>query len=372
MLPQAVVVCARLMPNESPQRVIVLCLSGLGDAILSSPAIAALATVPTRYQLTLLTMFKATLEYLQAQEFTEDVRFMPFLGMTKAGILRRALQLRHERFDVSVVPYGMNRLGYNLLSYAIGARQRIGFAYQRQSVYNLPRLNQTVLREEPNLHAVEENLRWAGHLLGTEPQQLSAPLRYRVPASAEAVATEFLASRGLDHARLLGIHAGCNVLKNQQSRLWPAARFAELICQLAASDPDLRFLLFQGPQDAAINRVIVDGLGVERDRTALVESQTMLVTAALMRRCVLFLSNDSGLMHTAAAGGIRCVSIFGPTNPVWVRPWHTQATVISRHLPCSPCFYYSSRPLHCVAGLDYACVRDLPVTVVERAVRGML
>jgi len=84
------------------------------------------------------------------------------------------------------------------------------------------------------------------------------------------------------------------------------------------------------------------------------------------------LSNDSGLMHTAAACRVPCVSIYGATNPVWDGPWKTEVVVVSRHLPCSPCFYYSSRPLDCPAKLDYACVRELPVEDVEKAARQLL
>jgi heptosyltransferase-2 len=98
----------------------------------------------------------------------------------------------------------------------------------------------------------------------------------------------------------------------------------------------------------------------------------MRVVAGLMRRCHIFLSNDSGLMHTAAACRMPCVSIFGPTNAVWMRPWNTPCVVVSRRLPCSPCFYYSCRPLLCPAGLNFACMRDLPVDMVYAAVQQLL
>ncbi|MGO9610863.1 MAG: glycosyltransferase family 9 protein, partial [Verrucomicrobiia bacterium] len=143
----------------------IFCLSGLGDVIMASPSIAALAAEPERFRLTLLTMFGSVAEYLREQAFTEDVRFVDFLGSARAKVLRDVWRLRQERFDVSVLAYPHNRVEYNAVARFIGARERIGFRYQRQRHTNLPGLNQTVIDEDSKLHVVEENLRWAAHLI---------------------------------------------------------------------------------------------------------------------------------------------------------------------------------------------------------------
>jgi heptosyltransferase-2 len=356
--------------SNAPQRVLAYCLSGLGDAILASPALAALARQPERFRLTLLTMFGSVQEYLQDQQFTGDVRLVKFLGMSKLQILRHTLPLRQERFDVSIVPYAMNRLGYNIMSRVVGAKCRIGFRYQRQPVINLPQLNQFVIDEDPALHAVEENLRWAGHLLGVEPAGLPDELCYRIHPEALDAADEFLKQHGLEQSSpLIGIHAGCNSLKNQNRRCWPAFRFGELIRQVQQDLPGARFVLFEGPTDGELNEAIISAAASD---VAVAKMLPMRVVAALMTRCQLFVSNDSGLMHTAAACKVPCVSIFGPTNPTWVRPWKTRNAVVSRRLPCSPCFYYSSRPLSCPANLDFACVRELPLEMVKAAALELL
>jgi len=356
-----------------PKKVLVFCLSGLGDAILASPALAALAAAPERFRLTLVTMLPWVAEYLRDQELATDVRLIPFIGMSKREVFSQAARLRRERFDISIIPYAMNRLGYNVLNFVACGQQRIGFRYQRQRRMNLPGLNHIVLDEDPSLHAVEENLRWAGLVLGVDWRMLPQDLLYRVPPEGLETAERFLCEHSLrDAALLVGLHAGCNSLKNQQSRLWPAARFAELLNRLAAEQPGTRFLIFQGPRDVEINNAVLAGLGAGRERVGIADRLPMRVVAGLMRRCHIFLSNDSGLMHTAAACRVPCISIYGATNPVWDGPWKTEVVVVSRHLPCSPCFYYSSRPLDCPAKLDYACVRELPVEDVEKAARQLL
>ena len=355
--------------SDPIKKVLVFCLSGLGDTILASPALAALSSMPQRFRLTLLTMFPSVKEYLVDQQFTKDVRYFDFLKNSKPSILAYLWQLRREKFDVSIIPYAMNRLEYNMTSYFVGAKYRIGFRYQRQSWHNLPGLNQCVIEENPNFHTVEENLRWASILSGQEAHSLSDELRYAIPPETIDSSHQFLKSHGLDQTPcLIGFHAGCNSLKNQQRRCWPAPRFAELINRLTEALPSARFILFEGPQDEAITREIQK----HAKGIVLAKSLPMRVVGALIRRCKLFVSNDSGLMHVAAACKIPCVVIFGPTNPAWVRPWKCPSILVSRHLPCSPCFYYSSRPLSCPAGLDYACVNELPVEDVKAAVLQLL
>ena len=358
------------MKRQQPKRVLIFCLSGLGDAVMASPAIAALAARPKQFQLTLLAMFPSVAEYLRDQRITEDVRLVEFLNMPKLTILRKAWPLRRERFDVSIIPYAMNRLGYNFLSRVIAARERIGFRYQRQRRVNVPELNTVIFDEDPSLHVVQENLRWAAYLTGEEMRSLPNDMLFRSSPESVAAAAEFLGGHGLEHASpLIGLHPSCNSLKNQQNRCWPPQQFVQFIERMAAQVPSARFILFEGPADAQL---------AGRIRQQAAESVTVArllpvrVVGALIRQCDLFVSNCSGLIHIAAACKVPTVGIYGPTNQVWDGPWKTESIVVNRHLPCSPCFYYSSRPLDCPARLDYACVRELPVADVEKAALELL
>lgn len=357
------------MEKHHAKRVLIFCLSGLGDAVMASPALAALAEQPDRFQLTILTMFPMVREYLNEQGFTGDIRFLDFIKGTKPYVFRELWKLRREGFDVSVLPYPHNRREYNAVAAVIGARQRIGYRYTKQRRRNLPGLNHVVLDEDVALHVVEENLRWAALLRGDKVESLSPEMVFRHSPAAQQQAEDFLRSNGLvGTAPLIGMHPSCNVLKNQQNRCWPPGQFVQFIERLSRRVPTARFILFEGPTDAQLASMI-------RQNAASVTVARMLpvpTVGALIRRCNLFVSNCSGLIHIAAACKVPTVGIYGPTNTVWDRPWRVESAVLTRNLPCSPCFYYSSRPLDCPAGLDYACVRELPVDDVERAALRLL
>ena len=354
---------------QSPRRVLIFCLSGLGDAVMASPAIASLANRREEFRLTLVTMFGSVTEYLREQGFTDDIRFVNFLKGGKGYILGELLKLKREHFDVSIFPYPHNRIEYNMVNRFVGGRQRIAFRYERQRLVNLPILNTVILDEDPKLHVVEENLRWAAHLTGANIKDISDDMLFRHSADAIQAADEFVIEHDLGEATpLIGIHPSCNTLKNQQNRCWPPQQFVQFIERVARHVPTARFLLFEGPEDEHLAERIKE----HAHSVSVARMLPVRVVGALIRNCDLFVSNVSGLIHIAAACKVPTVGIYGPTNPAWDGPWKTESIVVSSRLPCSPCFYYSSRPLDCPAKLDYACVRELPVDDVEKAALQLL
>jgi heptosyltransferase-2 len=83
---------------------------------------------------------------------------------------------------------------------------------------------------------------------------------------------------------------------------------------------------------------------------------------AVLSRAELLVSNDSGAMHVMAAMRRPQVAIFGSTSPVWTGPLNPKAAVITRGLPCSPCYARTCRYGH------YDCLRGVTVEqVIERS-----
>jgi ADP-heptose:LPS heptosyltransferase len=90
---------------------------------------------------------------------------------------------------------------------------------------------------------------------------------------------------------------------------------------------------------------------------------TVSELAALLRRAGMCVTNDSGPMHLAAALGAPLVTIFGPTDPLWVGPYGQPGAVIRVGLECSPC--YLRRIKDCPFG--HACMKQVtPAQVIQR------
>jgi heptosyltransferase-2 len=117
-----------------------------------------------------------------------------------------------------------------------------------------------------------------------------------------------------------------------------------------------------GPDEKAVAAEIVRAAPRTRDLTGADLRNAILALAA----ATVAVSNDSGLLHVAAALGTPAVGIFGPTSPWHWAPLNPLAAVIEtkNDVPCRPCHKPTCRLSH------HRCMRDIPLEQVEAAVRG--
>ncbi|MDP1734261.1 MAG: lipopolysaccharide heptosyltransferase II [Sulfuritalea sp.] len=118
------------------------------------------------------------------------------------------------------------------------------------------------------------------------------------------------------------------------AKRWPAQHFAAL-SQLIAS-PRSPVWLVGSAKDAAVGDEIVraaEGAALNLCGRSSLQQAIDLIASA---RCVV--SNDSGLMHVAAALGRPLVALYGSSSPAYTPPLSPRAKIVSRNLPCSPCF----------------------------------
>ena len=100
-----------------------------------------------------------------------------------------------------------------------------------------------------------------------------------------------------------------------------------------------------------------------------VNAESLTQSAAIMKRCNVFVTNDSSQMHIAAALGLKVVAIIGPTNQHYIRPWKTEHKIVTLNLDCSPCFFYSPKPLVCNrTDVKFKCIKELKVDMVYSTV----
>ncbi len=140
------------------------------------------------------------------------------------------------------------------------------------------------------------------------------------------------------------------------AKAWPAERFRELARLLRGRTGLPVVLLGTGAEHALGEQVRAGEPGVlnwcgATDLPGLV---------AVLSRAALLVSNDSGAMHVMAALRRPQVAVFGSTSPVWTGPLNPRAAVVSRNLPCSPCFARTCRLGHtdCLAQVSPAEVLE--------------
>ena len=163
---------------------------------------------------------------------------------------------------------------------------------------------------------------------------------------------KFLNDRVVDPKKMLvAVHPG----SGSRQKCWPMDRYAEIILWLK-EEMDTQILLISGPADTGI----VEALRVKvRDKFILVDHLPVPILAAIIKRCKLFVGNDSGITHLAAAVGTPTISIFAPTDPSMWGPRGEQVKILYKKSPCSPCPSDTRRNCFSQTCLENVTVEDV-------------
>jgi heptosyltransferase-2 len=343
-------------------RVLCMCLSGLGDAILFSPTISELKKAHPCLAIDVLVMFRAVESIYAADPAVSQVHYVDFLNQSAPRSLLAIWAIRRQGYDAVIAAYPSNRAEYSLVQIMLGGR-RIGHRYIHLDRVNLNFLRQDTVREDQR-HVVEQNLALLS-FLGVPPSPVPVPMQLHLASSDLEAARRWIDSTVVPGRPLFGFHAGSALLKNHIHKRWAADRFGSLARRLV-EQYDAHVAVFGGPEEDELKRSICASSG-RFDRVHSVEKFPFMRSAALLKMCRMMVSNDSGLMHVAAAVGTPTVAILAYTNVNWVHPWCVPYRVVRKELSCSPCFYHSPRPARCWANLNYACIDISVDTVFEAA-----
>jgi len=355
-------------PVWPPRRALVFHLSeGIGNLILLTPFLAALRQAWPRAELILVVApHPEKVHLFDGTGLVDRVVELPEKGERGTTAARRFFaSLGPQPFDLAVLCFPFKRRWKAAFLWWIarlgchGASQRLdGWDFANRSRWlrfcrPLPR----------RVHEVEIHLALAAEMgvaLPDRPRVLVG-----VSESDRAFARRFLDDHGMSSAALvIGIHPGC--LARATYKRWPAEKHIALARRLHETF-DSCFVVFQGPDDADAVEGLVAGLqGVPH---AVVEGATLGQVAATIARCRLMINTDSALGHVAAAVGTPTVTIFGPGDPVRVRPWGEAVRVVRSDEPCSPCIGLRP-PVRCEA--NWRCVANVSVETVYEAARGLL
>ena len=185
--------------------------------------------------------------------------------------------------------------------------------------------------------------------------------RLELTKSEQLAATRFLTDAGVNSERtLFGIHPGGNWIY----KLWNAEKFAQLANTLAR-ERNAMILLFSGQNERELQAQVASMMETP---SILVKAENLREVAALIEECDLYIGNDTGPMHIAAAVGTPVVALFGSTHHIRSGPYGELHKVVQSgiDLGCNPC-HPGRNPGGCGAG-SCAVIDEITVEQVMEAV----
>jgi lipopolysaccharide heptosyltransferase I len=364
--------------NRDFGKILLIKLSAVGDVVHTIPVLNKLRR---RYP-------AAQLDWLVTPDIGELLRHHPAItnvidfpredwsrfwtATPFVSAARLASRLRTAGYELVVDMHGQFRTA--ILTLATGAPVRIGFDRPRASVWDAsPRTFPKETRKHawqgaregswlaythhipvPTLdqHAVDRYLN-VGPLLGLDdgPADFSFPIPKEAIGRIDAL-MDYYGTAG----KKLAVLAPGTIWETKQ---WRPEGFAEVARHFLQKG--LAVVLIGADRERAVCEMVAQQTpGVIN----LAGETTLSELAALLRRSTISVTNDSGPMHLAVAVDRPVVSIFGPTDPIWIGPYRRRDAVLQATLPCSPC--YLRQLSRCPNG--HACMQEVSAkAVIERA-----
>ncbi|HEY2352530.1 MAG TPA: lipopolysaccharide heptosyltransferase II [Candidatus Acidoferrum sp.] len=311
-------------------KVLVRATNWIGDAIMALPAIRAVHNRPDTQVSVLARGYVA--DIYRDQNVADEMIAYENTGK-HAGFVGRerlASELRARKFDVAVLL--QNAFDAAWLAWRAGIPERIGYARDARSMLLTQAIPVPKTGEFPPHEKFYylELLRRAGWIDSVPNEPFIA---LHVKESARQRAADLLRAAGARTSALrVAIGAGAAY---GSAKCWLPSRFAETANQLQ-SQWDADVILFGAAGEADVSLAIT----AEMSRTPIdLTGKTAIADLpALLSQCHVFVGNDSGAMHVAAAVGLPTVGIFGPTDPLGTAPVTPRHTIVRRQSYCSPCF----------------------------------
>jgi heptosyltransferase-2 len=297
--------------SQSPKRILVLALSGIGNLLMQMPTLETLKRKRPDSHITVWVAPRGTKGLAASLPYVDDVFEAPIRN-SLFGHMRLISFLRKKHFDTAIIFSPGQLVKSAAYTYLAGIPTRIGNAYPLGNNPSSSWLLTDAINEGQSLHDIEQNLR----LL--EPLAIELPhiVHYTLPLSPdhEEKAKKLLGTLAIAPGKkIIGFHMGS--APDFLWKRWPEERFKALGDALIANH-NAHILLFGGPDEEMHKESMRNALGINASAV----SADLLTTAAVMQKCQVIISNDSGLMHLAAAAGAPVIGLFGPTNEIHTGP----------------------------------------------------
>lgn len=266
---------------------------------------------------------------------------------SRADTWRLLRTLRRERFDLAVVLPNSLRTG--VWAWASGAKRTLGYARNGRSLL----LTDPI--PAPSLaipHPVlDEMLQLVGQL-GCRTLSRKMTLA-TLPRDEEQLTAFWQRHPAADSANYLCLNTG-GTSGASAAKDWPTEYFTELARRLA-NELGRTVLVICGPSERATAQRIVADAAHPRVLSLADEPLSIGLTKAAIRHASLIVTTDSGPRHFAAAFGVPCLALFGPTHIAWSETFHPQGVHLQLKVDCGPCQQRVCPLKH------HRCLRELTV-----------
>lgn len=329
-------------------RILIRQTNWIGDAVMTTPAMGAIRTTFPQAEI-VVAANPLVAELFRYHPDCDRVVVFDKRGAHQGlgGLLRFAGEVRRERFDLAILL--QNAVEAAVIAVLAGIPRRGGYRTDGRRLlltHGVP-----VGEEERRLHHTAYYLRML-EALGIRGGDGSL----RLACTAEE---KNWARSAMGEGDFVAVNPGAAY---GSAKRWIPERFAEVADRLA-EEYGLRVVLTGGPGETEIGRDIETAMS-SRPLNLIAQTDVRQMMAVLAR-CRLMVTNDSGPMHVAAAFGVPIVAVFGPTDHTTTSPLAPNCRIIRKEIDCAPCLLRQ-------CPTDHRCMKAISAKDVLAGARQLL
>jgi heptosyltransferase-2 len=313
----------------SPKRILAFVPNWVGDAVMATPALAALRKrFPEARIVAAVRPYVS--EILEGARFVDEVRGLDGLktSVEARAFLRDTMTLRRERYDVAVL--FTNSFRSALMAFLAGARTRVGYAREGRAWLLTERLEAKRADGEylPG-PMIDYYLELTG-ALGAET--CDRRMRLAVTDGEAKAAADVVAEFHVETRKPMAVITPGAAFGS--AKCWLAASFAAVADELSAKGYEV--VVLTSPKERGTAELI--GQKAKHALKATWRADMKLGTLkALISRAAVLVTNDSGPRHIGAAFGVPVVTIFGSTDERWSDTGYGREVIVTKNVDCAPC-----------------------------------
>ena len=353
------VLLRKFIPNKNnihPRKILVIKLWAIGDSVISLPLIKVLRKRFPDSQIDILASNRTNAVFEGNADLNNIISLDSFFSTI--------FLFRKYDLAIDLEPY----LNLSALIAFYSSSQRYGFANQLRS-----KLYTSIVNFRCDQHMLLNYLDFSKllHCELTEDDKKLVKIKYDF--YDQSTISNFLKSNGIELSKdlLVGICAGSG--ESAKTRLWSKDNFAKLADELIEKHK-AKIVLVGGKVEEELAEDIIALAKNKESIINAVKKFTLKESCVLIEKCKVFISNDTGPMHIAAAHGATTIGLFGPNTPVLWKPYGVYNFAIYKNVECSPCIKNDKGVFpDCLRKEDkYLCMRLISVDDVLRIVRNAL
>ena len=347
---------SKLIEPEETRRILIINFGGIGDLLLSIPALKALKRLYSRTEIDVLTV-PHVFELVKELPFVDKVFTLSFEHKLSTMLenLNKLLAFRKSQFDIAInmrtIVSRWSALKLEILLNIINPKLKLGRDTDGRGYFFDIKIPETLKGERYEMEYDIDTVKALG------VKVIDRNIDFKVDDKSAEHIDEILKNRGIFKDDLVvSIHPG-----GKPSHRWPIENFSKVIDKIS-KEIKCKFVITGSKDEIDLANELKD---ITNQEVIVIAGETGLKELfALIKRCNLFISNDTGLIHIAALLETPLVAIFGAGDVIRFDPRNIsdKVTVLYKKVDCSPCNKITCDSMKCLTAIS-------PEEVIEASLK---